>query len=75
MTSAFDTAFQRRLRERLALELKSNETVLLNGTIKNYEDYKRLTGIRIGLTRAAEIASEVERELISPEERKGRTAA
>lgn len=74
MTSAFDTAFQRRLRERLEAELAEHEAKLLNGTLRNFEDYKRLTGIREGLKRGLDLMVEVERGLTSPEP-KGKTAA
>ena len=70
MTSAFDTAFLSRLRARLAMELDQSGNALLEGTLKNFEDYKQRVGKRQGLLRAIDIAAEVEKEMISPPERK-----
>jgi hypothetical protein len=67
MTSVFDTAFQKRMRERIVIELKNHETTILEGKVSKFEDYKHTTGIRKGLLRAFEIMVEVEKELTSPE--------
>lgn len=70
MSTAFDTALLVRLRARLSAELESSANPLLDGTLKNFEDYKRAVGYRKGLQRAVDIAAEVEKELTSPPERK-----
>lgn len=67
MTSVFDSQLQRRMRERIALELKNHEKTILEGTVSKFEDYKHATGIRKGLLRAIDIMVEVEKELTSPE--------
>jgi hypothetical protein len=67
VTSAFDTALLRRLRERLAMELRDRDRNLCDGLLSTFEDYKHATGIRKGLVRASLLIDEIERELSGPE--------
>lgn len=66
MTSAFDTALLLRLRVKLTAALDDSGRTLLDGTLKNFEDYKRHVGYRNGIERAVDILAEVEKELSSP---------
>lgn len=74
MASAFEALFIRRLREQLAEEIARHGANLLKGNVRNFDDYKNLTGKLHGLHIAVEHIDRIEKELTSPDDPKERTA-